>query len=127
MNSVNLVGRLTKDPELKYSQNGKPIAKFTLAVDRYNSDADFIRVVAFDKKAEAVANYIRKGQQLGVTGSIKTGSYEKDDGSKVFTTDVYADKFDFPPKAQNTEPSVSVEGFQQDLGGDDEFDSDLPF
>ena len=125
MNTVCLVGRLTSDPELKYTQNGKAVAKFTIAIDRYKSEADFIRVVAWEKQAEAVANYIRKGQQLGITGNIKTGKYQKDDGSTVYTTEVYAQSFDFPSKPkEGAGVSSGVDLAEFEAMEDDE---DLPF
>lgn len=128
MNTVNLVGRLTSDPELKYTQNGKAVAKFTLAVDRHKSEADFIRVVAWEKQAEAVANYIRKGQQIGVTGNIKTGKYQKDDGTTVYTTEVYAQSFDFPPKPKDGEVSPPKRAVVDEFDSLDEDDfDDLPF
>ena len=131
MNSVNLVGRLTKDPDLRYTNDGKAVAKFTLAIDRYKSEADFIRCVAFGARAEALANYMSKGKQLGVTGSIKTGSYDdKESGKKVFTTEVIADRFDFPskqesgtaPRTRTDDDDLTIEDFK--AVGDDE---DLPF
>ena len=85
MNNVVLVGRLTKDIELKYTQSGMAVAKFTLAVNRQfkkegQPDADFIMCTAFSKTAENLANFMRKGSQIGVVGSIQTGSYDNKDG-----------------------------------------------
>jgi len=96
MNSVSLTGRLTKDPEVRYSQANMAIARFTLAVDRpmKKDEADFIPVTCFGKTAELVEKYIQKGRLVGVTGRIQTGSYEKD-GRKVYTTDVIADRVEF--------------------------------
>lgn len=131
MNTVNLVGRLTSDPELKYTSTGKAVAKFTLAIDRYKSEADFIRIVAWDKQAEAVANYISKGQQLGITGNIKTGKYQKDDGSTVYTTEVYAQSFDFPSKPKDENKGVTNKGVTSGVDLDEfelmEDDDELPF
>mgnify|MGYP003316071776 CR=1 FL=1 len=92
MNLTILTGRLTKDPEIRYSQE-KAIAKFTLAVDRpmKKDEADFIQVTVFGKPAEFVEKYIKKGNLIGITGRINTGSYEKD-GKKIYTTDVIADR-----------------------------------
>lgn len=102
MNSVNLMGRVVRDPEVRYSQsaNAQAVAKFTLAVDRVSKkdgqpDADFISCVAFGQKAEFVGKYFRKGKRYAVTGHIQTGSYTKQDGTKVYTTDVIADSVFF--------------------------------
>lgn len=99
MNNVSLVGRLTKDPEEKMA--GETTAtRFTVAVDRAfkkegQPAADFISCVAFGKTAEFVAKYFSKGKPIGLTGRIQTGSYEKSDGTRVYTTDVIADKVEF--------------------------------
>lgn len=98
MNKVILIGRLTRDPEQRTTTSGKTVTRFTLAVDRPGTDgnksADFIGCVAFGKTAETIARYMAKGRQCGVEGNIKTGSYEKD-GHKVYTTDVWVDRFEF--------------------------------
>ena len=95
MNQVSLIGRITKTPEIKYTTGEKSmaVARFNLAVDRpmKKNEADFISVVCFGKTAEVVEKYAGKGKQLGITGRIQTGSYEKD-GRKVYTTDVIADR-----------------------------------
>lgn len=99
MNKVILIGRCTKDPDLKFAPtSGKAIARFTLAVNRpYDKDkkADFINCVAFGKTAETIANYITKGRQIAITGSIRTGSYDGNDGVKRYTTDIWVDSFEF--------------------------------
>lgn len=93
MNSVNLTGRLTSDLELRYSQNGTAYTNATLAVQRNftnqqgERESDFIRITASGKRAETLANYCHKGSLIGVSGEIRTGSYEKN-GQKVYTTDV---------------------------------------
>lgn len=96
MNSVNLAGRMTRDCELKYTQDGKAIGNFTLAINkRYKKDeANFINCVAFGKTAELIAEYVRKGHLLGVTGSIETSSWEKD-GQKHYKTEVAVDQITF--------------------------------
>lgn len=101
LNKVILIGRLVRDPELRYTPNGKAVANFTLAVDRGfkdketgESQADFIRIVTWDKQAELCANNLGKGRLVAVDGSIRTGSYEKD-GQKVYTTDVQASRVVF--------------------------------
>lgn len=97
MNQVQLTGRLTKDPEVRYTQNQEPVARFTLAVDRAGKDAgaDFIGCSAFGKTAEVIGKYCQKGRLIGVTGRIRTGSYQKQDGSKIYYTEVAADRMEF--------------------------------
>lgn len=121
MNSVNLLGRLVRDVELKYTQSGKAVAKFTVAVDRDNKKklqeqgqptADFISCVAWGKTAELIGKYFGKGSQIGVTGRLQTGSYTKRDGSKVYTTDVVVDKVTFVEKGS----SSTADGFAGSSG-----------
>lgn len=102
MNKVILVGRLTRDPEIRYSQNGDQmaIARYTLAVDRRfnrNGDqtADFIGCIAFGKSAEFAEKYLKQGTKIAVTGRIQTGSYTNKDGNKVYTTDVVIEEQEF--------------------------------
>lgn len=99
MNSVFLIGRLTKDPELRFTSGGNQTAvcSFTLAVGRYNKDdgADYPRVIVFGKQAENCGNYLKKGRQCAVNGRIQTGSYKNRDGQTVYTTDVVAGRVQF--------------------------------
>ncbi len=101
INRVVLVGRLTKDPELKYTQTGIAVTRFTLAVNRAfqsasgEREADFISCVAWRKQAENIANFLRKGSLVGVDGRIQTGSFEGQDGKRVYTTEVVADSTQF--------------------------------
>ena len=103
MNKVILMGRLTRDPEVRYSQGASPmaIARYTLAVDRrFNrgndeNTADFIPCVAFGKAGEFAEKYFRKGTKLAVSGRIQTGSYTNKDGVKVYTTEVIVDDQEF--------------------------------
>lgn len=103
MNKVQLVGRLTRDPEIRYSQgeNATATARFSVAVNRRfknaegNYDADFINCVAFGKSAEFVEKYFKKGMAIGLTGRIQTGSYTNKDGQKVYTTDVVVEETEF--------------------------------
>ena len=100
MNKAILLGRLTKDPEIKYTQSGKAVASFTLAVDRRksangDSQADFISCVAWDKVAETIGNYCSKGQQIAVDGRIQSRRYEAKDGSKRYVTEVVANDIEF--------------------------------
>lgn len=100
MNKVNLIGRTTKDIELRQTQSGKAVASFTLAVDRgiKNEDgtkiSDFISCKVWGKTAEVMSKYVLKGNRVGITGRIETGSYDKD-GTKVYTTDVVVEGLDF--------------------------------
>lgn len=105
MNKVILMGRLTRNPEIRYSQNGDnqmAIARYTLAVDRRFSrgngeqqSADFISCVAFGKSAEFAEKYLKQGTKIAVTGRIQTGSYTNKDGNKVYTTDVVVEDHEF--------------------------------
>jgi single-strand DNA-binding protein len=124
MNKVVLIGRLTKDPELKFTPGtGNAVTTFTIAVDRRipNKDgqreADFIPVVVWGKTAESVANYVSKGKMLGVSGRIQTRSYDAKDGTKRYVTEVVADevqfiewggagKSDTPHESQEYQPPV---------------------
>ena len=99
INNVTLVGRLTKDPDLRYTSNGTGVASFTLAVNRNftnqagEHEADFINCVIWRKPAETLANYARKGTLLGLTGRIQTRSYDNQQGQRVYVTEVVADNF----------------------------------
>ncbi len=109
MNTVALVGRLTKNPIVTYSQNGSSITKFTLAVDRRfkregEPTADFLNIVVFGKTGEFIEKYFRKGDPISITGRIQTGSYTKQDGTKVYTTDIVADSAEFVPGKPNQQP-----------------------
>lgn len=115
MNKVILMGRLTRDPEVRYSQGENPmaIARYTLAVDRrFNRNneeqtADFIGCVAFGRSGEFAEKYFRKGIKVLVTGRIQTGSYTNKDGVKVYTTDVVVEEQEF---AESKNSSSSQEG-----------------
>ncbi len=108
MNRVVLVGRLTKDPELRYTPNGVPVATFTLAVNRPfknqggEQEADFINVVVWRKPAENVANFLKKGSLAGVDGRVQTRNYEGQDGKRVYVTEIQTESVQFlEPKSQN--------------------------
>ena len=94
MNTWSGLGRLTKDPDINVSQSGMKVAKYTLAVDRNGKDTDFIPCKAFDKKADFAEKYLHKGIKIGVTGSIQTGSFERD-GRRIYTWDVIVKEHDF--------------------------------
>jgi len=135
MNKVILVGRLTKDPELKFSSQGTAVATFTLAVDRKfvnqttgQREADFINIVCFKKTAEFVANYFKKGQLCGVSGSIQTRSYKAQDGSTRYKTEVVADDVEFvgSKKEQGGTSSKNDESIPEGYEPMEE-DGDIPF
>ena len=105
MNRTTLVGRLTKDPELRYTPSGVATVRFTIAVNRQfktegQPEADFINCVAWRKTAENLANFQKKGNLIGVDGRIQTGSYEGQDGKRVYTTDVLAESIQFYDKKE---------------------------
>lgn len=120
MNKVVLIGRVTRDPELRYTASNVPSTRFTLAVNRPfenqngEREADFINIVVWRKQAENVKKYVSKGSLIAVEGRIQTGSYEKD-GQRVYTTDVVADNVQFlESKAQSqnrTESDVTPADF----------------
>ena len=101
MNKVILIGRLTRDPELRYTGNNNPVATFTLAVDRSFSnqqgerEADFINIVVWNKQAENVKNYLSKGSQVAVDGRIQTRNYDDQNGQKRYVTEVIANNVEF--------------------------------
>lgn len=111
MNKVILMGRLTRDPEVRYSQgdNASAVARYTLAVDRkYNREqqsADFINCVAFGRAAEFAERYLRQGTKIAITGHIQTGSYTNRDGQKVYTTDIIIEEQEFAESKGSTQTS----------------------
>lgn len=141
MNKVILLGRLTKDPDVRYTQGAETtcIARYTLAVDRkFKKDneqtADFVSCVAFGRNGEFAEKYLRQGTKIAITGRIQTGSYTNKDGQKVYTTDVVVEEQEFAEsKASNNEsysapsrpePSSTGDGF---MNLDAYQDLDLPF
>lgn len=116
INRVVLVGRLTKDPALQYTPSGVAMARFTLAVNRTftnqqgEKEADFINCLVWRKQAENAANYLSKGSLCGVEGRIQTGSYEGQDGKRIYTTDVVADSVQFlePRNGQASQNNAST-------------------
>ncbi|EAF8122200.1 single-stranded DNA-binding protein [Listeria monocytogenes] len=113
MNRVVLVGRLTKDPDLRYTPAGVAVATFTLAVNRPfknaqgEQEADFINCVVWRKPAENVANFLKKGSMAGVDGRIQTRNYEDNDGKRVFVTEVVAESVQFLESRNHTEGATS--------------------
>lgn len=138
MNKAILIGRLTRDPELKTTANEVSVCSFTLAVNRRfknadgNYDADFINCVAWRNTAELICKYFAKGSQVGVVGSIQTRNYDDKDGKKVYITEVSVDEVHFVGDRKKSEgsapqmpemPQVPIDGFAPMPSGDD----DLPF
>ena len=126
MNKVVLVGRLTKDPELRYAAGSDvAVCKFTVAVNRAfkKDEADFINCVAFNKTAETIANYLVKGRQIAIAGRIQTDSYTAQDGTKRYTTGVVVETFEFCDSNKNS--SSSNNSIDDDVTPVD--DGDMPF
>ena len=139
MNKVVLVGRIVRDPEVRYSQgaNSTAIARYTIAVDRrFKRDgeptADFINCVTFGKSAEFVEKYFRKGLRISISGRITTNSYTNKDGIKVYTTEVTVEEQEFAEskaeseanKTSNQQSTPSSDGF---INVPDGVDEELPF
>lgn len=124
LNRTVLVGRLIKDPDLRYTPEGTAVANFTIAVNRPftnqqgNRDADFINCVVWRKPAENLANYMKKGNQIGVDGRIQTRNYENNEGQRVYVTEVVADSVQFlETKSSNQSNNQSqVNAYNQEVG-----------
>ncbi|WP_097014415.1 single-stranded DNA-binding protein [Anaerocolumna aminovalerica] len=143
MNKVILMGRLTRDPEVRYSQgeNSLAIARFTLAVDRRfkrqgEQDADFISCVSFGKTAEFAEKYLKQGTKIAITGRIQTGSYTNKEGQKVYTTEVVVEETEFAESKsasgesgyQNTSRPAPTEAIGDGfMNIPDGIDEELPF
>lgn len=151
INNVTLVGRLTKDPDLRYTQSGTAVGQFTLAVNRNftnqqgDREADFINCVMWRKAAESFANYARKGTLIGLTGRIQTRNYDNQQGQRVYVTEIVVENFQLleskevneqrrsskPDQAtfdkQATEKPDPLDPFSKDVSPIDISDDDLPF
>lgn len=148
MNSVALVGRLTRDPEVRYTSSQMAVARFSIAIDRRrgkdgeDQGADFPNIVVFGKQGESCGDWLKKGSQVAITGRIQTGSYTKQDGTKVYTTDVVAVRVEFIGSKQDkglqgspTQPAVvQTNPADRDAGipegfhaYDEEDDGNIPF
>ena len=118
MNKVHLIGNITRDPEVRYTQSGKAVARFTLAINEgygENKRADFPTIIVWGKTAETIGNNLHKGSKVAVNGKITTSSYEKN-GQKVYTTEVTADMYDgveFLDKKQGGTQSNEIEETEQ--------------
>lgn len=125
LNRVVLVGRLTRDPGLRYTPNGVAVASFSLAVNRTftnqhgEREADFINIVVWRRQAENVANYLKKGSLAGVDGRLQSRSYENNQGQRVFVTEVVADSVQFlePRSASQSRGHDAFSDFGQQQGG----------
>jgi|SRR5690606_26704253 len=133
INRVVLVGRLTKDPDLRYTPNGVAVATFTLAVNRTftnqqgEREADFINCVVWRKPAENAANYLKKGSLAGVDGRIQTRSFEGQDGKRVYVTEVVADSVQFlEPKKNGNQSNYQSNNQSSNQANTDPFDSGQP-
>lgn len=137
MNKVILMGRLTKDPEIRYTQNEKIVVNFTLAVNRRftkenEQKADFFNIVAWGKTAEFVGKYFRKGLQVGLIGRLQTRNYEDNQGQKKYITEVFTEEAYFADsnkenKVENSAPNINFEDFTPNFNIFEEDDDDLPF
>ena len=137
MNSFNGLGRLTRDPEIRTlnNENQTKMARFSIAITRRiknaegNYDADFLNCVAYGKTAELLEKYFKKGNAIGVTGRVQTGSYTNKDGVKVYTTDIVCETIDFVDKKGDGNSSASSAAANNDfmkIPGEIE-DGELPF
>ena len=117
MNKVVLIGRVTKDIEVRKTNSGKSFTRFTLAVNRRGKDAgaNFITCVAWEKIADVLGAYVKKGNQIGISGRIETGKYEDRDGKTVFTTDVMVEELDLLESRGSTPAADEPTAQQQDL------------
>lgn len=150
MNKAILIGRLTRDPEIRYTQSNRPVAQFTLAIDRPftnqetgEREADFLNIVIWDKSAENVGKYTHKGSQVAVEGRIQSRSYENDKGEKKYVTEIIASRVQFLDSKKDDskfnsmpEPPISQESTNQQEENDpfasfgervEITDNDLPF
>lgn len=133
MNNVTLIGRLTRDPETRYIADSQmALTRFSIAINRPGKDngADFINIIVFGKQAENCDKYLKKGRQVGIQGRIQTGSYEKN-GTKVYTTDVVADRVEFLSGEPTPEkkPETKQRAVQEDFipKGFEPIEEDIPF
>ena len=137
MNKVILMGRLTRDPDIRYTQGSQPmaIARYTLAVDRRvgkdnSQSADFIACVAFDRAAEFAEKYLHQGTKVVITGRIQTGSYTNRTGQKVYTTDVVIEEQEFA-ESKNSQAGGNGGGYENSGDGfmniPDGIDEEIPF
>lgn len=134
MNKVSLVGRICRDPEVRYTNGESPmaVARFTVACNRRikkdgEQNADFIQCIAFGKTAELIERYFFKGMKIGVDGRIQTGSYENKDGQKVYTTEVLAERVEFVESKNNSSANDSAKKDDSFMNIPDQIEEELPF
>ena len=140
MNNFNGLGRLTRDVDLRYTEQGTAVGNFTLAINRNfknkqtgEYEADFINCVAFSKTAEIIAEYVKKGQQLAVEGRVQTRNYENKDGQRVYVTEIVVNEFTFVDNRNNNQKQSTQTIEQQESPFTQEGepmqlrDTDLPF
>lgn len=133
MNSVNLIGRMTRTPELRYTESQMAVCRFSIAIDRgkdrdgNDRGADFPSIVVFGKTAENCGKYLAKGRKVGIAGHIQTGSYTNKDGVKVYTTDIIADRVEFIDWGENTQESGQSEQNGGFVNVPDGIEEELPF
>ncbi len=128
MNKVFLIGRLTRDPELRYTGNNTPVATFSLAVNRNFSnqqgerEADFINIVVWRKQAENVKNYLTQGSQVAIDGRIQTRSYDDNNGQKRYVTEVIADNVEFLGSKNSSNNSNNMNSSTSNAAGPSPYD-----
>lgn len=129
MNKVILMGRLTREPDVRRTQDGKAVARYTLAVDRKTKEkaTDFISCVAWEKRGEFAEHYLKKGTKIVVTGHIQTGKYTDRNGNTVYTTDVIVEDQEFAESKQSHENQEAQPDYQNDEFVSIPDDIDLPF
>lgn len=134
MNSVSLIGRLTRDPEVRYTggSNNMAVATFSVAIDRpvkqgQEKKADFPRITVFGRQAENCEKYLAKGRRVGIQGRIQTGSYKNRDGQTVYTTDVIADRVEFLDYGEKNAAGASQAAAAPPPEGFDYNEDDIPF
>lgn len=138
MNSVQIIGRMTADPELRHTQSGTACTRFNIAVDRRvkqgeEKQTDFITIVAWQQRAEFICKYFSKGQKIALTGSIRTGSYTDSNGNKRYTFEVWAENVEFceskAEKAQNQSQNQQQQKNETlpDVSMEYDMNADLPF
>lgn len=130
MNQVALIGRLVRNPEVRETAGGTAVCNFTLAIDDgygENKRTNYIPVLTFGKTAENCGKFLTKGKQCGVTGKISTGSYEKKDGTKVYTTDVVADRVEFIDFGEKVATKATESSTGHVPQGFSEIDEQIPF
>jgi len=129
MNKVILLGRLTRDPEMKNTTTGKAVAKFSIAVDRRfknkdgQKEADFINIVVWGKQAEFAAQYLSKGSQISLSGRLQVSSYDGQDGQRRYVTEVVADEINFVSSGQKNANAGSTGNSTQRQGANTQYDN----